>query len=100
MKAFFTLALVGILITAWCPWFEVGEAKQLIYNSVRESQSTLQNGCVLTIDTKSLEKIPFGYRQNVAYDCTFNTDFITEGKNVVFVSFFKTVLNVPHPVIK
>ncbi len=100
MKAFGYLLLIGIFIGAWCPWFEATEAKQLIYNKVRESQSTLQNGCVLTIDQNSLVKMPFGYKQTVAYNCTLNTDFLTEGENAAFVFFFKEVINVPHPIIK
>jgi hypothetical protein len=100
MKAFFTLVLVAIIVTAWCPWFKAGEARQLIANKVRESQSTLQTGCILKIDTLSLQQIPFGYIETVAYNCTFNTDFLTEGKNTVFVPFFKQVTNVPHPIIK
>jgi len=94
------MLLIAIVVTAWCPWFEPVQAKQLIYNKVRESQSTLKNGCVLTIDQNSLEKMPFGYKQTVAYSCTFNTDLLSEGKNIVFVTFFNTVLNVPHPLIR
>jgi hypothetical protein len=100
MKAFGYLVLIGLFICAWCPWFEEMEAKQLIYNKVRESQSTLQNGCVLTIKPETIEKMPFGYKETVAYNCTLNTDFLTEGENIVFVTFFKEVINVPHPIIK
>ncbi len=100
MRAFFLIVMIGLIVCAWCPWFEMTEAKQLIYNRVYQSQSTLQEGCNLTIEQNSLEKIPFGYRQMVDYNCTINTDFITEGKNTVFVIFFKQVVNVPHPIIK
>lgn len=100
MKLFGYLLLIAIIVTAWCPWFEEMEARQLIYNKVRESQSTLQNGCVLTIDPTSFQKMLFGYKQTVAYNCTLNTDFLTEGENTVFVFFFKEVVNVPHPIIK
>ncbi len=100
MKAFFALIVVGLIIVAWCPWFEPADARQLIYNKVYESQSTLQEGCNLSIDDLSFTKVAFGYRQTVAYNCTFNTDFITEGENTVIVTFFKEVLNVPHPIVK
>ncbi len=100
MKAIFLLIAVGLIICAWCPWLAPEDAKQLIYNKVYESQSTLQNGCNLTIDERSFKKVPFGYKQTVAYNCTFITDFITEGENNVFITFFKEVLNVPHPIIK
>ncbi len=100
MKAFFALIFVGLIICAWCPWFEPADARQLIYNKVYESQSTLQDGCNLSIDELSFEKTLFGYKQTVAYNCTFNTDFITEGENTVFITFFKEVLNVPHPIVK
>ncbi len=100
MKGFGYLLIIGIFICAWCPWFEADEAKQLIVSKVRESESTLQKGCTLTIDPSTFQKVPFGYSEVVAYDCTINTDFLTEGKNTVYVLFFKEVLNVPHPIIK
>lgn len=100
MRAFFTLLLVTIIITSWCPWFEESEARQLISNKVRESQSTLSEGCILTTKPLSFEKVPFGYRETVEYKCTINNEFLTEGKNTVFVTFFKDVLNVPHPIIQ
>jgi hypothetical protein len=100
MKAFFALIVVGLIIVAWCPWFKPEDARQLIYNKVYESQSTLQDGCNLTIDELSFKKVAFGYQQKVGYACTFNTDFITEGTNTVFITFFKEVINVPHPIVK
>lgn len=100
MRAFFTLILLVIVALAWCPWFESAEARQLIYNKVRESQSTLITGCILTIKPNTFQKVPFGYKQAVDYNCTVNADFLTEGQNDVYVLFFKQVLNVPHPVIK
>ncbi len=100
MKGFLFLIFVGLVVLAWCPWFEMTEAKQLIYARVYENQQKLQEGCNLSIETTSLEKIPFGYRETVAYTCSLNGDFVTEGKNTVFVTFFKEVINVPHPVIK
>ncbi|HWC57724.1 MAG TPA: hypothetical protein VG621_02135 [Candidatus Paceibacterota bacterium] len=100
MKSFLILLIIAAIVCAWCPWLSMADAKQLIYNNVYSSQSTLQNGCVLTIDTTSLQKVLFGYKENVGYQCTYNTDFITEGSNTVFVSFFKQVFNVPHPIIK
>ena len=100
MKALFYLIIIGIVICAWSPWFEPQEARDLIYGKVYESQSTLQKGCTLTIDDRSFKKVLFGYSQKVGYACTFNTDFITDGTNTVFVTFFKEVLNVPHPIVK
>ncbi len=100
MKALFSLIFVGLIVCAWSPWLKPEDAKQLIYNKVYESQSTLQTGCNLSIVEGSFEKVPFGYRETVSYNCTFVTDFITEGKNNVFLTFFKEVLNVPHPIIK
>ncbi|MBP6904887.1 MAG: hypothetical protein KBB91_02430 [Candidatus Pacebacteria bacterium] len=100
MKGFLWIVLAGIVVLAWCPWFEMEEAKQLIYAKVYANQQTLQEGCILSIDTKTLEKVPFGYRQMVGYECSLDGDFVTEGENTVLVTFFKEVINVPHPVIK
>lgn len=100
MKAFFSLIVVGLIICAWCPWIDPAEAEQLIYNRVYKSQSTLQNGCNLSIVPGSFEKVPFGYRQTVGYNCTFTNEFVTDGTNNVFLTFYKDVLNVPHPIIK
>lgn len=76
------------------------EAKQLIYAQVYETQLKLQEGCTLSIDTTTLEKGAFGYREKVSYICSLNGDFVTEGSNTVFVTFYKQVINVPHPIIK
>lgn len=100
MKSFVALVIVAAAVCAWCPWLSSDQARQLIYNNVYSSQSTLQAGCVLAIDAASLKKVFFGYTEKVSYECTYNTDFITQGSNVVFVSFYKQVFNVPHPIIK
>lgn len=100
MKAFGILIIVGIVVVAWCPWFAVGDAAQLIRAKVYQGQQDIQDGCVLSIDLNTMEKVPFGYRQSVSYTCSIGGDFVSDGKNNVFVTFYKQVIGVPHPIIK
>ena len=96
------LLILGIIALAWCPWLSVEEAQIIVDREVANAQEKNPNLCALFIRKDSIRKIPFGYTEQVSYDCSVNDPVygVRESSNVVFLTFYKGIFGIPNKTIK
>jgi len=85
------IIILLILLTAWCPWVSATDASQIVDDAVAKMEAVYPNLCVVTINKDSLQKVPFGYTEEVSYDCTKkDSDFgVLKDSDIVFVTPYK-----------
>ena len=74
------LIILGVLVLAWAPWLSREEALNIVDSKVAQLQEQNKNLCALFINRDSIRKIPFGYTEEVSYDCTITDTGVGVGK--------------------
>lgn len=102
MKYLIPIILVSTILCAWCPWFEASEAQAIIDSEVSNLIRNEPNLCPLDVRKNTLQKAPFGYREEIGYNCSKldSTLGIDKSKNTVFVTFYKQVIGMPQKTLK
>ena len=92
------LIILGIVVLAWCPWLKKDEALSIVDARVLQMQEKNKNLCAMSINRDSILKVPFGYTEEVSYDCT-TTDAVygvEKSTDTVFITFYKGLLGMPN----
>src|ERR1700722_6016624 len=99
MKTSFLVLILIVCLCAWCPWLTQTQAIAL---TQAKAQGIEQNliGCTLTRDPTTIAKAAFGYTENFSFSCALENQQLTQGEEVVFISFFNWVFGMPEPIIK
>ncbi len=100
MKYF--LIFIFIVVLGWYPWLTAEEAIQLVDARVAKMQRENPNLCAMSVDKKSIRKVPFGYTEKVSYDCTVTDDFygVSKSTNIVYITFYKGLLGMPGKTVQ
>ncbi len=79
------------------PWLTQEEAKELVATRSRELLKADPNLCQQTIYPGTIKQVPFGFTEEVAYDCTVTDRLygIIKNKNLVYITFFKLLIGMP-----
>lgn len=93
--------IIGIIVLcAWCPWISKEEAISIVERAADPKHTNLKN-CTITPDPSTINKELFGYTEMVTYDCfLLNNESIANGQNKVYITFIKTLVNMPNPIIR
>lgn len=96
------LIILGLVILAWCPWLTAKDALNIVDAKVLQMQQDIPDLCEMSLNKKSIMKVPFGYTEEVSYDCTATDDTygILKSRNAVFITFYKGLLGMPHKKVK
>lgn len=92
------LIILGILVLAWAPWLSAEEALNIVDSRVVQMQEQNKNLCALFINRDSIRKVPFGYTEEVSYDCTVTDTVygVRQATDTVFITFYKGLLGMPN----
>jgi len=96
------LIIIGIIFLAWCPWLTADEAMSLIDARVAEMQAKNPDLCAMFINKKSITKVPFGFTEEVSYDCTITDTVygVLQSRNTVLITFYKGLIGMPNKTIE
>jgi len=97
-----TIVIIIVLVLAWCPWLTKEEALSIVDARIAQLQKSNPNLCEMIPDIESITKVPFGYNENVLYDCSGEDDPVYGGSktnNEIFVTFYKKIWGRPHGVV-
>ncbi|OGI94495.1 hypothetical protein A3A03_00275 [Candidatus Nomurabacteria bacterium RIFCSPLOWO2_01_FULL_40_18] len=96
------LIILGIVILAWCPWLKAEDAMQIVDARVAEMQAENEDLCAMTVDKNSITKVPFGYTEEVSYDCSITDPEygVLKSRGRVFITFYKGLLGMPSKTVK
>jgi len=66
---------------------------------MREKNADL---CAMFINKDSITKVPFGFTEEVSYDCTITDTVygVLQSRNTVFITFYKGLIGMPNKTIK
>ncbi len=95
------LILLAILVLGWCPWFKADEAMQIVDTRIAELQVQHADLCAMNVFKDTIKKVPFGYTEEVSYDCRVTDSIygVPESHNIVFITFFKGLVGMPEKTI-
>ena len=96
------LIILGIIVLAWCPWLKAEEALDIVDARILQMQEENPDLCVMSVNKSSIAKVPFGYTEEVSYDCTINDSVygVSKSRDTVFITFYKGLLGMPNKNIK
>jgi len=102
MAKFLVVLILGMALLAWCPWFKAEEALRVVDIRVAELRRDNPDLCALIVNKKSITKVPFGYTEEVSYDCTINDELygVLKSHNTVFITFYKSLIGMPQKNIR
>ena len=91
------LIILALIVMAWSPWLKAEEAMQLVNAKVIKLQEQKPNLCAMFIHENTIRRVPFGYTEQVSYDCTVTDTVygVEQSRNIVFVTFYKGVIGMP-----
>jgi hypothetical protein len=89
--------IMAFIVLAACPWFTATEAMQIVEMRSAQLQQMHDDLCAQTIFRNTIRRVPFGYIEQVSYDCTVtDRNFgILKDKNTVFITFYKQLIGMP-----
>ncbi|OGI68448.1 hypothetical protein A2738_01015 [Candidatus Nomurabacteria bacterium RIFCSPHIGHO2_01_FULL_42_15] len=92
------LIILGLILLAWCPWLTAEEASNIIDNRVAEMQEANPDLCAMEINKDSIRKVPFGYTEEVSYDCSVSDPIygVFQSTEIVFITFYKGLIGMPN----
>jgi hypothetical protein len=98
MKYLIILIILGIIILAWCPWLTVSQALNIVDTEVAQVQKQNPDLCSQTVNRNSIKKVPFGYTEEVSYNCAINDPAygVAQSTNIVFITFYKGLWGIPN----
>ena len=90
----FIFIVLVIAAVAWYPWITKEEAMDIVDMKVAEVKRENPNLCAISADRSSIRKVPFGYTEEIYYDCTVtdSTFGVLKSNNLVFVTFYKGLM--------
>lgn len=92
------LIIIGIIVLMWCPWLKQEEAISIMDANVAQMKKDDPNLCAMTIHKETIRKVPFGYTEEVSYDCTVTDPLygVVKSRNTVLITFYKGLLGMPN----
>jgi hypothetical protein len=102
MKYLITLIILGIIILAWCPWLTADQAINMVDTEIAQLQKQYPDLCSQTINRSSIKKVPFGYTEEVSYNCAINDPVygVTQATNIVFITFYNGLWGIPKETVQ
>ena len=96
------LIILGLIILAWCPWLTAPQAAELVSTGVAQAQEQNPDLCSQTVIENSIRKVPFGYTEEVSYNCATNDPLygIAQSTDIVFVTFYKGLWGIPNETVQ
>jgi hypothetical protein len=97
MTKYVVILILGVAVVAWCPWLKADDVLSMVDAKVAQLQEQNTNLCAISADKSSIQKVPFGYTENVLYDCTVNDpeDGTLKSTDIAFVTFYKGIFGPP-----
>jgi hypothetical protein len=100
-KIFASILVFIILgLFAWSPWITPGVASRLTENQFNNAWHGVMDGCGTSgsnLGAHDFQKIPFGARVILDYQCGFVMPDEPAHRTTVFVSFFGITFGYPKP---
>ena len=101
MGKFLVILVLGVALLAWCPWLKAEEALSIVDAKVTQLRRENPDLCAMFVNKSSIKKVPFGYTEEVSYDCTITDDLygVLKSHNTVFITFYKGLFGMPKKTI-
>jgi hypothetical protein len=95
------LIIITLIALAWCPWLTSNDALSAVNTQMIQLQQSNPNLCPMTADVNSITKVPFGYTEQVSYNCAAKDPVmgISKSVEIVFITFYKGVFNMPNQTV-
>ncbi len=96
MKTFIFILLI-LFFLAVCPWFTKDQAAAIVLTKAQQLVAENPRLCATYLNEDSITRVPFGYREDVSYDCSVtDPDLgIPKEKTRVYILFYGGVVGMP-----
>ena len=96
------LIIITIFVLGICPWLKAPEAVQIVEREVLKLQEQEPDLCAVTIHPETIQRVPFGFTEQVSFDCTANDPIygVVKSTNIVFITFYKGLWGLNPKILK